>query len=85
MIYTTAVFIVEVNTPLLAWVSRQLAPLPLEITRRRNCETSPFDWPVLLHSIIMRIVSIVLDNTQAGWTFTVLYKAEAITDRHFGV
>ena len=37
------------------------------------------------HSISMRIVSVVLDNTQAGWTCTVLYNAEAITDRHFGV
>ena len=35
----TAVFIVELNTPLLELVDQQLALLPLEITRRRNCET----------------------------------------------
>ena len=28
------------NTPLLTWIGQQFAPLPLEITRRRNCETS---------------------------------------------
>ena len=35
-------FIVEVNSPLLALGSRKLAPLPPEIPRRRNCKTSLF-------------------------------------------